>query len=344
MNKYNRFIQISRYISGECTEIEKMEFEKRMEQDPDLKNEVLDLQAIWNTKKKHKIDWDVDSAWKRFNQEIKRNENIRSGVSKINHKNNNLSRSGLNWGLRIAAIFTVIGFISVFMYLNIEESSDLEQIGLSEATTESGQRIQMQLEDGTKVYLNSGSSMKYPEVFGQDSRYVELTGEAYFDVNSDERPFFVYTDDVTIEILGTEFNVKAYNEENIEVVVAQGLVGVKLSNSEESEQVVLSRGNMAQFEPQHRNELTIHQQVDLDRHLGWMAYRMAFENHTMKQISRQLERWYGVDIEFSDPEINELTVSANFEDESLREVLRVLSLALNLEYDISGRSVLIYKN
>jgi transmembrane sensor len=343
MHNKNRFIQIARYITGECSEIEKKDFEKRMELDPDLKNEVLDLQAIWNAKKKHKIDWDVDSAWKRFNQEIRRKENIRSGTSKINQKNN-LSRSGLNWGLRIAAIFTIIGFVSVFMYLNFEESSDFEQIGLSEATTERGQRIQMQLDDGTKVYLNSASKIKYPEVFGQDSRFVELTGEAYFDVNSDERPFFVYTGDVTIEILGTEFNVKAYSEENIEVVVTEGLVGVKLSNSVDAEQVVLSRGNMAQLELQHKNELSIHQQVDLDTHLGWMDYRMFFEKQTMNQISRELERWYGVDIEFSDPEINELTVSANFEDESLQEVLRVLSLALNFEYEISGRSVLIYKS
>jgi transmembrane sensor len=344
MNKNNRFIQIARYITGECSEIEKVEFEKRMEQDPDLKNEVHGLQAVWNTKKKHNIDWDVDSAWKRFNQEINRKENIHSNSGRYNRKKNNLRLSGLNWVFRVAAIFTIIGFVSVFMYLSIDESSGLEQIGLSEATTERGQRIQMQLDDGTKVYLNSASRIKYPEVFDQDSRFVELTGEAYFDVNSDERPFFVYAGDVTIEIIGTEFNVRAYSDENIEVVVADGLVGVKLNNSDETEQVVLSRGNMAQLVPQQRNELSIYQQVDMDTHLGWMAYRMTFENHIMSQISRELERWYGVDIEFSEPEINELRVSATFEDESLQEVLRVLSLALNLEYEISGRSVLMYKN
>jgi transmembrane sensor len=343
MNHNNRFIQIARYLSGECSETEKTEFEKRMEQDPDLKNEVLDLKAIWNTKKQQKIDWDVDSAWKRFNQEIRRSEYKNSGSGKINQKKN-IRRSGLNWVFRIAAVFVIIGFVSLFMYLNHEISPDQEQVEFSEAATERGQRIQMQLEDGTKVYLNSESRIIYPRVFDPDSRYVELTGEAYFEVNSEERPFFVHAGDVTIEILGTEFNVKAYSDENIEVVVADGIVGVSLIDSQESDQVVLSRGYMAQLKADNRSELSIHQQVDLNRHLGWMAYRMTFENHTMNEISRQLERWYGMDIELRDPEIDEMTVTATFEDESLQEVLRVLSLALNLDYEISGRKVLIYKD
>jgi transmembrane sensor len=236
----------------------------------------------------------------------------------------------------------IIGLTSLFAVFYFGDFNQEEQFVTKEVITQKGQRVQVQLTDGSRIHLNAASKITYPEQFESDNRTIHLTGEAYFDINRDERPFIVYTDEVVVEILGTEFNVQAYEGEDVEVVVADGQVEVKLASNTNGESAILQRGEMARVDRSAESGFILMQGVDLQRHLGWMEYRLIFDDTPMNRVFRQLERWYGVDINYTDPAIAEMTLSANFEDEPLQAVLQVIKLALNLEYEIRGNNVTFY--
>lgn len=337
------YSKIAQYVAGECSEEEARAFESELEKYPDLSKLVKEFQKIWKTKKNRQIFWDVDSAWMHFNGKL-------GQTGKSSHRDNTVHNKPLhshyrrkkNLVIRVAAIFMVIaltGLIAVLCFGNFEQN---EQIALKEVITEKGQRVQIHLEDGSRIQLNADSKIIYPEYFETAKRTVQLTGEAYFEVNRDNRPFFVYTDGVAIEILGTEFNVKAYGDESVQVVVAEGKVRVLPVNTADQQAVELERGDMARLDRNGIDAITIIHDVDLQHYLGWLEYRLTFKEAKMAQVIMQLERWYGIEIEIADPEIAEMTLSANFVDETVQEVLQVIKLALDLEYDIEGRKVTFY--
>lgn len=347
MDSKERYIRATRYVTGECSEYEKKVFEQEMEKSLELKDEVTQLQAIWNAKKKEGVAWNVDMAWKRFDNEVNRRERQTAGKPEIRRLTQaRQSRRGktLNWILRIAAVFILAVFATLFLLTYGGENTMDAELAMNEVTTESGQRIQIHLQDGTKIHLNSESRVVYPKVFDNETRYVQLTGEAYFDVESDDRPFHVYTEELTVEILGTEFNVKAYAEEEPEVVVASGKVGVRVSSSTEQEPAILTRGEMARLNADGGDGLAVFHDVDLASRLGWLNYRLFFDNQPMSSVSRQLERWYGVEIQFDEPMIKDLPVTANFENDSIHEVLRVITLALDLNHEITGSKITLFRN
>lgn len=347
MDSKDRYIRTTRYVTGECSEKEKKAFEREMERNPELKDEVMQLKAIWDTKNKKGVNWDVDAAWKRFDQEAGRLEGNTAGkpvMRQMERSKRTRRNSRLNWLIRIAAVLILAGVTSVFILIQSGENTEDAELSMNEVSTESGQRIQIHLQDGTKIHLNSESRIVYPKVFDEETRYVQLNGEAYFDVEPDERPFHVYTEDLTVEILGTEFNVKAHVEEVPEVVVAEGKVGIRLRGSAEHEQAILTRGDMVRLNEDADDGLAIYHDVDLASHLGWLSYRLLFDNQSMGTVTRQLERWYGVEIRFDDPVIKDIPVSAQFENESIHEVLRVITLALDLNHEITGRQITLFRN
>ena len=335
---------ITRYVAGECSEEEAFALESRMKNDSELAKIVEELQNIWDAKNQRPNSWDVESAWKRFNRELARTQKTHQKKPTRSKPILEHKRPGKSWFLRITAVFMVVGLTGLFALLSFDEGEEMDEFITKEVITEKGQRIQIQLDDGSRIQLNADSKITYPEFFESDSRTVHLSGEAYFEVYHDERPFIVHTDGVAIEILGTKFNVQAYEEESIEVVVADGKVGVKLSEILESETNVLERGDMARMDRAGNGTLSVYRDVDIQNHLGWLEHRLTFDDVTMDRVTTQLERWYGVDIEITDPTVVELALSANFENESLQEVLRVIKLALNIEYELEGRQVTFYKS
>lgn len=344
MDFKDRYIRIARYISGECTKAEKVAFEREMKNDPELMDEVEELKNVWGAKKINDQEWDVDTAWKRFNTEVRRKES-HSGKAAILRKDQiHQKNTRLKWMMRMVAVIVLAGFTTLFVMMSIGDPSAGESITMNEVATESGQRIQIHLQDGTKIHLNAESKISYPKIFDEDSRYVHLSGEAYFEVESDERPFHVFTDDITVEILGTQFNVKSYEEEIPEVVVTSGKVGVRLTDAADDYLKVLAKGDMASMNVDGEKSLILSHDVDIEKHVGWLDYRLSFENKSMASVGRQLERWYGVSITFDDPLIERMTVNASFEDASIHEVLRVLTLALDLNHEISGSNITLFRN
>lgn len=180
--------------------------------------------------------------------------------------------------------------------------------------------IDMQLSDGSHVWLNTGSSITYPVAFTGKERKVTITGEAYFEVAHDAgKPFYVSTGDISVQVLGTHFNVNAYNDEpDIRVTLLEGSVRVSMTNGEWSmlkpgQQAVVAQGS----------GLTT-QHPDLDEVMAWKNGRFEFGGHTIEPIMRQVAKWYDVEIEYQGARPTDNFMGGTSRYENMSELLKIL--------------------
>lgn len=161
-------------------------------------------------------------------------------------------------------------------------------------STPRGRQQELILPDGTAVWLNAQSSIKFPTVFSGPHRNVEVSGEAFFEVAKNiSKPFIVHVNEAEIEVLGTQFNVMAYNNENaLETTLLEGSVKFRKGNSA----ILLKSGQQSRLLTSSEIELDNH--VNLEQVLAWKNGMQSFNSADIKTIMRQVERWYDVDVEY----------------------------------------------
>ena len=202
-----------------------------------------------------------------------------------------------------------------------------------------GVKSNLTLRDGSKVVLNSGSSLRYVKNFESHQREVELIGEAFFEVIKDpNRPFIVRTGQVSTQVLGTSFNVKAFENEVLEVSLLTGLVQVSV-DLEVPQSISLVPGEAIRFKSE--NQKIQKGGFDKDRVLAWTQKTIVFEQTQMAEIKRVLENWYGVEIQFLNRPARDLEISARFNDQTLKEVLEGLSYSARFDYEIENEKVFL---
>lgn len=203
-------------------------------------------------------------------------------------------------------------------------------------STPTGGQYNIVLADGTKVFLNAVSSIKYPTQFNGDQRVVELEGEAYFEVAKDKsKPFIVKSDKQTIEVLGTHFNVHAYNNEAaVKTTLLEGSVAVSSKN----QKAILKPGQQSNISDNAKIAI---REVDTEAAIAWKNGRFKFDNADLKSVMKQLERWYGIKVEYrgdvSDVRFN----GGTFRNKNLSEVLKVLELS-NIKFKVEGKTIIVY--
>lgn len=168
-----------------------------------------------------------------------------------------------------------------------------------------GGEFKIILEDSTEVWLNSESTLSYPEVFSPTERRVRVTGEAYFAVKTDaKRPFYVETDRLTVKVYGTAFNVRAYADDPfIYTTLERGSISITRTDISSGE-VLLSPGHQALL---NREDLKLNMRtVDPQVITGWRHGRFVFEEQPLASIMRDLSRWYDFDYEFESPELEQI--------------------------------------
>jgi len=212
--------------------------------------------------------------------------------------------------------------------------------GSNTITTPRGGQYQVSLPDGTKVWLNAASSLKYPYRFAKNERFVELQGEAYFEVAKDrERPFKVRANQQMVEVLGTNFNVNAYNDEPMQkITLLEGAVKIAVGGSE----VKLKPGDQAKFNAANA-QLEVDKNIDPEQYVAWKSDVFAFNNEDLKSIMRQISRWYDIDVVYkgkitTEKYFGEIPRSAN-----LSEVFKILELN-HVHVQIVGKTMTITGN
>jgi transmembrane sensor len=198
-----------------------------------------------------------------------------------------------------------------------------------------GGKFQLNLADGSKVWLNSASSLRFPVFFAGDTREVELKGEAYFEVSKNEhKKFSVRSGNQTVEVLGTHFNINAYSDEpSITTTLIEGAVRVIELNSKKSQ--ILKPGEQSKVD----SDIRI-QRKDIQAELAWKDGYFYFENASIETVMRQLGRWYGITARYESelPEHHfEGAIATNL---TLLEVLEILQKS-NIHFRLEGKEVVV---
>ena len=194
------------------------------------------------------------------------------------------------------------------------------------------------LSDGTKVWLNADSKLKYPIAFSGESREVILSGEAYFDVKKDARPFVVSLECGDITVLGTSFGVSAYPGYPNYTTLVKGSVRF---TSLRQEQVVLTPGEQAIVDISGTLEK---RNVDVEEFVGWKDGMFIFKDKPLAEIMKILERWYGVNVIFQDERLKELEYTGSLERyDSINTFLQLLEKLKEIRYEIKKNTIILSK-
>ncbi|HDR52422.1 MAG TPA: DUF4974 domain-containing protein [Mariniphaga anaerophila] len=278
----------------------------------------------------------LDEFWNRCHPQKPSHHIIEKTDEKLAFTYRSKSRSFTNYFFRIAAIALVLislGF-AAFHFLQPPVQTELREYHTK------GEIKEIELSDGTRVWLNSGSYLLAVEPFDDDMRQVRLYGEAYFEVSQDAgRPFVVHSPGLKTEVLGTTFNINSWpNNLLTEVNLYEG--SVKLTPEDESIQsVMLSPGQRAQLN-QERRELNV-SDSDTENQAAWRNGITAFYNDELFHIASALERKFETRILVADEQAGMLKYTAEFSDEPLEKILLLLSEAKAFNYNMTEQGVLI---
>lgn len=239
--------------------------------------------------------------------------------------------------LWMAAAASVLLFVAGFWL--IRQNTKPAALAFSETVAAIGQRKFITLGDGTKIWLNNNSKIRYPEEFSGNSRDVYLDGEAFFDVaHNTAQPFRVHLTTLTVQVLGTSFNINSYqNDPTILVAVATGKVGVTTSGQVGGQ--LLLPGDRLTYDRQHatfeKGSIAI---ADVN---AWKEDRMVFQESTLGDICHVLERAYGITIHFEKDPLRDKRMTLKVQHESLTNVLEIMKLTTGIHYQQSGKEIWI---
>ncbi len=210
---------------------------------------------------------------------------------------------------------------------------EIPEIPLITKSNPAGQKSIIDLPDGTKIHLNSESEIEFPKEFSADSRMVSLKGEAFFEVQKEQRPFLVQIGNTTIQVLGTSFNVNKRDKESLYVALVTGKVSVKTNNGS---QMNLDPNEMLKVEEDGAYRKTRFDPMDV---IGWKDKYLVFKSTSLLEIKKILEQWYGVKIELEGYIDENWTYSGVYKDEMLENVLRGICLTSGMSYKLENKKV-----
>ncbi|MEN6453094.1 MAG: FecR domain-containing protein [Prolixibacteraceae bacterium] len=233
---------------------------------------------------------------------------------------------------QIAAVILVpVLLVSAYFFMGRNQQNGED--GWAEIYSPVGARTEFSLPDGTKGWLNSASSIRYPVRFRD--REVKISGEAYFDVVHDKnRPFIVSTPFLNVMVLGTRFNVSAYPEDSFtKVVLEEGKVRLNSTKGSFSAELSPDECFILKGDDQE-GTLT---NVDPGVHSSWKEGKLIFRDEPLSQVLKKIGRWYNVQFVVENQELNDYIYKATFQDETLDEVIRLLALTSPIKYEIIER-------
>ncbi|MET0393292.1 MAG: FecR family protein [Chitinophagaceae bacterium] len=209
--------------------------------------------------------------------------------------------------------------------------------------------IQLTLGDGTRIWLNAESSLRYPASFTGDKREVEITGEAFFEVNTvavagKKMPFVVKQGELAVTVTGTRFNVNAYrDEQSIRVTLLEGGVNLALGDDKNEPALRLTKlvpGQQAQVSLTDR-DIVVHSNVDLEKSTAWKENVFMFSGDDITAIMRQLARWYKVEVVYKNAGSGQHFTGIISRDNNISEVLKMLEATGKVSFDIEKDKVIV---
>lgn len=319
----DRIDLLAHELLHEVTEGQKEQIENWMEKEPD-------------NRKLHRLLHDIELSPEIARYAGNARESIRQ---EINHRIQNTLQRRL-W-LKISAVAaSVLLLVSTTGYIAYHQGYNEQNSQLVRLENPLGTKSRLTLPDGSHVTLNAGTILTYPAAFVGDCREVEVWGEAFFEVTKDaHHPFIVKAQQVSVRVLGTQFNVKAYDDEDqIEVTLEEGSVDFSVRN--ESRTIRMKPGEQVTFTKTRR--AVSQQTVNLDYYTSWKEGKFYFKNERLGTIARQLERKFNVQLHIASEKLENTTFTGDFvRGENLEQILKVMVLDNRISYRIEGDQIYI---
>lgn len=221
------------------------------------------------------------------------------------------------------------------------DSGKVGKVDMNTLRVPRGGEFKLVLADGTKVYLNAATNLRYPIAFDGPERKVYLSGEAYFEVSKDEkRPFYVVTDEVQVRVYGTSFNVNTYRSEGVQTVLEEGVVGVKILDS--SMEYRIEPGEMAIYN-KNSGKMEI-KAVDTGLYTQWRKGLFIFDRESLGNIMETLSLWYDMDVFFQSESVKNLHFSGHMKRYGqIDEILHAITDATGVVFTIKNKAIIVSK-
>ncbi len=328
MNELNYIELIAQYLSKNTTKAEEATLMEWIEQSEENKTLFEETKQVWETAEVYKDEFPVDTqgAWGKVEQKLNLTSEPLVEEPIVEKETKHIQLPIYKQLMRIAAVFLVGLGIGYWWISNSTKVQD-DITNLVAINTIEEEEKEVVLPDGSKVWLNENSSLTYNKSF--DIRTVNLKGEAFFDVEHIEgKRFTIKSGQSKTEVLGTSFNVRAYDdEENIEVTVVTGTVAFS-EEKKETERVVLTKGNVGLLHKQSQkvNKKT----VKTPNTIAWKTKRFEFEDTPLKDVIKALERYFEVEIKTTNNKILNCQFQGSYKDPKIEEILEAVAFGSSL--------------
>jgi len=316
-----------KYLQGECSPEEETLFLEWLQQSPENKKRFFEYKALWNYRRvKH---FGTDDQLNKATIDLHRNIHLAE------------SRRRKQVYLRFARYAAIFIFALALpalytTYHHLYTAPGL--ITVSIAQTDSSKFVT--LSDGSRVWLNSNSSITYPEKFSSVERIVQFTGEGYFEVAHDSlHPFKVQTDNVQVRVLGTSFNVRSYaSDRKTETTLVEGKVVIQ--NKQGNNLAVLTPGQMGEYDK--TSQYLSVKAVDTEHYTAWRYGLVSLTNVTLGDITQKLSELYQVHFIINDPTAKQTSYNFSFrKGQSIDKVLEMLGFIAPIRYTVQGKEISI---
>ncbi|HEV3223158.1 MAG TPA: FecR family protein [Puia sp.] len=362
---------IARQLSGEITDSESNELQESLQKHPN-KHHLFDILHSYFVLHRESEEGDSDTSGdyeKRFRRIIEYSE-YNSDSSSFPEIKPGITRSHHKWWQYAAVIACIVSLAGLSLYYFRQQKTITENITdkANEIISKSGARTKLLLPDGSQVWLNSGSTLKYSNDYNKTLREVDLEGEAYFDVAKDAgRPFIVHVSSLNIKAVGTAFVVKSYpQDETVEATLLRGIIEISRKDYPDGSKVILKPNEKLIFSKQLENEEHHHANDTLSNYTttvgkisvaavsktipdsnkvetSWVYNRLVFDGDSFQELAEKMERWYNVKITFSNNELLHYRFKGAFASETIKEALNALQLTANFSYKINNNEINLYK-
>jgi transmembrane sensor len=308
---------LTKYFAREASEEEIRQVEKWRDESIENLTEFNAIKKLWDITDipSGKEPIDIDLEWKKIRPIVSP-----TVIRKLTAR-------------RYMAIAASVMLLAILTFLGISE------VNTTVYKTEIAQVKEFHLPDGSIINLNANSKISYRKGFGNAHRNIKLTGEAFFNVSSNkELPFIISTNGSTIEVVGTQFNVKAYkDQENVKVTVSEGVV--KISDMKEPQKhILVHAGETGKFDRENR-KIEKTEAININD-VAWKTRIIHFDNTSMDEVARVLSNTYHINIEVSAP-IKPCTITVSFNNKNITDILNVIKSTIDLNIKIINDKIII---
>lgn len=358
----NIWILIGKKLSGNATAEELLELEELLREDGITdRYSVSLLEELWKNQFQEKSNTNLEQKWDAFEAKLDVADKYEIATSEQDAAHSITSSKGKIIKFFRLSVWVAASLLLVVLW--IAKGRKIENNGSNVIAAPKNGISKVQLPDGTKVWLNSGSKLIYSADYGTEYRKVSLAGEAFFDVVKDaHHPFILTTSTISIRVLGTAFNVRAYNKDkNSEASLVRGRIELTILKNPEkkiilnaSEKLTITNNQQEPAKGIPSGSTTeevpllalgrIHQakKDTLPSEALWMEDKFAFDAENFENLAERLERRYDVSIVFKNEETKKLRFTGRFQNESIDRALRALQASAYFHFKTDNNKIVIY--